>query len=209
MGIEKVKCSIISGSTENDYDYLINNVNKDSFIIAADSGYLKCQSAGLTPDLIIGDFDSSKKPEADCEIICLPVEKDDSDTFYCVKEAHRRGFSEIEIFNAIGDRIDHTYSNILCLQYCLENNIKANIRNRKNKIKFVSDEITINDSEYKYFSVFSYSDFSIISIENAYYPLDNYRLNRFEQIGQSNHFKNSDVKIKIKNGTIILIQSND
>lgn len=205
-----MKCSIISGSTENDYDYLKENVDRESFIIAADSGYIKCLKSEIKPDLIIGDFDSSKKPDIECEIICLPVEKDDSDTFYCVKEAIRRGFDEIEIFNAIGDRVDHTYSNILCLEYCRKNQIKANIKNRKNNIMFIDNETVINDNKYKYFSVFSFSEITTgLSIINAYYPLDDYTLKRFEQIGQSNHFKDGDVKISLKNGIIILIQSND
>lgn len=209
MGNQKVKCTVVSGSTENDYEYLRNHIDKNSFIIAADSGYLKCTNAGITPDLIIGDFDSSSVPEIDCEIINLPVEKDDSDTFYCIKEAINRGFAEIEIFNAIGDRMDHTYSNILSLEYCRKNNVKAFIKSRKSQIHFVDDEIIIDDSEYKYFSVFSYSDTSVVSIENAYYPLNCYKMHRLDQIGQSNHFKDGEVKISVQNGILIVIQSND
>ena len=33
--------------------------DKDDLIIAADAGYLNVQKAGLRPDVIIGDFDSS------------------------------------------------------------------------------------------------------------------------------------------------------
>ena len=49
--------------------------------IAADGGYLNASKIGLTPDIIIGDFDSSKTPcTSKAEIISLPKEKDLTDT---------------------------------------------------------------------------------------------------------------------------------
>ena len=42
--------------------------DKDDLIIAADAGYLNVQKAGLRPDVIIGDFDSSEKPSTDTPI---------------------------------------------------------------------------------------------------------------------------------------------
>ena len=108
-----MKCMIVSGAPVKDYEFLKNNIDLKSFIIAADSGYVTCRNAGIPVNLIIGDFDSSPKPKADCEIIALPAEKDDTDTFSCIKEAIKRGFDEIAIFCAAGSRLDHTYSNII------------------------------------------------------------------------------------------------
>ena len=34
----------------------------DDFVIAADAGYLACLVAGVTPDLLLGDFDSMEQP---------------------------------------------------------------------------------------------------------------------------------------------------
>ena len=96
MGNKKVKCIIVSGAPDDDYDFLKEKLKKESYIIAADSGYLKCIKVNVIPDLIIGDFDSSPIPDVDTEIIRLPAEKDDTDTFYCVKKAIELGFKEIE-----------------------------------------------------------------------------------------------------------------
>ena len=60
MGIEKMKCSIISGAPNCDTDFLKNNVDIKSFIICADSGYKHCLDADIKPDIVIGDFDSSR-----------------------------------------------------------------------------------------------------------------------------------------------------
>ena len=132
MGNEKIGCKIVSGAPDGNIDYLRIKLSGNPFVIAADSGYVNCLKAGVIPDLIIGDFDSSEMPSLKTEIIKLPVEKDDTDTFYCVKEAVRRGFVDIEILCAIGDRADHNYSNMLCLEYCRQNKVKCAISNKKN-----------------------------------------------------------------------------
>ena len=59
MGTQIKKCTIISGAPDDDIDFLKENIDVQSFIICADSGYKNCLKAGFTPNLIIGDFDSS------------------------------------------------------------------------------------------------------------------------------------------------------
>ena len=86
MGKEIKKCLIITGAPEDDIDYYKHYID-GRFIIGADSGYQKCVKLNIKPNLIIGDFDSSTKPDTDIETIILPVRKDDTDTLSAVKEA--------------------------------------------------------------------------------------------------------------------------
>ncbi len=211
MGNKKIKCVIVSGAPDQDYDFLKNRLHEGAYIIAADSGYLKCIKAGFVPDLIIGDFDSSEYPEMDTEIIRLPAEKDFTDTFTCVKKAVDMGFSEIELLCAIGNRADHNYANMLCLDYCRKHNVKCVISNRHNRIQLVKNEITINGSEYKYFSVYAFlGTVEGLTIKDAYYAVNHIALQPSDQFAQSNCFKNNmPVKISVQSGIILLIQSND
>ena len=210
MGNKKNKCIIVSGAPDDDYDFLKEKLNDEAYIIAADSGYLKCVKVGVIPNLIMGDFDSSPIPEIEAEIIRLPVEKDFTDTFYCVRKAIELGYKEIEILCAIGNRADHNYSNMLCLDYCRKINVKCCIINRRNKLQLVNDEIIIDDFEYKYFSLFAFiGSVNGLSIKDAYYELDDVNMMPYEQYAQSNCFKGKPVKISVKKGTILLIQSND
>ena len=210
MGDQKVKCIIVSGAPDSDVQFLKGKLNRSAFIIAADSGYKNCLKAGLIPDLIIGDFDSASCPEFRNRIIRLPIEKDDTDTFYCVKEAVKRGFSEIELLCAIGSRADHTYSNILCLDYCRRNSVKCTIANAKNRIQLVENEIEIDDSEYEFFSVFAFlGEAKGVSIKGAYYEANNVDMSMSDQFAQSNHFDGGKVRISVREGIILLIQSND
>ncbi|MDE6124777.1 MAG: thiamine diphosphokinase [Eubacterium sp.] len=210
MGDKKVNCIIVSGAPDEDIEYLKKKLTSSAYIIAADSGYLKCLEAGFIPDLIIGDFDSSAQPEMDTKIITLPAEKDDTDTFYCVKKAIEMGFEEIEILCAIGSRADHNYANMLCLEYCRSHNVKCSISNARNKLQLIDDVIVIDDSEYKYFSLFAFlGNVNGLSIKGAYYEVDLIDMKPYEQFAQSNCFKGEEVKISLKSGIILLIQSND
>ena len=210
MGNKKTKCIIVSGAPDDDFDFLKEKLNDESYISAADSGYLTCIKVGVVPDLIIGDFDSSPIPEIKTEIIKLPVEKDFTDTFYCLRKAMELGYKEIQILCAIGSRADHNYSNMLCLEHCRMNDINCSIVNRKNKLQLVDNEISIDDSEYQYFSLFAFlGDVEGLSIKDAYYELENVDMKPYEQYAQSNCFKDKPVKISLKKGTILLIQSND
>ena len=85
----------------------------------------------------------------------LPSIKNDTDTFYCIKEAVKRKANEIEIFCALGGRTDHEFSNILNLEYCLENNVKASIISEKSVISVHNKDFKISKGEYKYFSLFA------------------------------------------------------
>lgn len=211
MGIKKVECAIISGAPDEDYDFLKLALNSSDYIIAADSGYLKCKKIGVVPDMIIGDFDSSPYPDVKTEIVKLPTEKDDTDTFFCVKKAVELGFSKIKIFGAIGNRADHNYSNMLCLDYCRRNYVGCFISDRRNKLQLVDKEIVIDDKAYKYFSVFAFlGDVEGLTIDGAYYEVYNVSMKPYEQYAQSNCFKDSNpVRITVKKGVILLIQSND
>lgn len=209
MGTEIKKCAVISGAPENNLSYY-NKYLKDRYIICADSGYKKCERLNITPDLIIGDFDSSPKPDVLCEIIELQVRKDDTDTFYCIKEAINRGYNDIVILGGIGSRIDHTYSNILSVNYCFERNVNCALVNEKNMLTVISGKTFIKKGEFEFFSLFALFEKCFgVSIKGAQYELECAELEPSAQFTQSNAFKNDVVTINAEKGKIILILSND
>ena len=211
---EKVKCVIVSGAPNDCGDFLKKNIDGESFVIAADSGYKHLVKAGITPDLIIADFDSSERPEISSEIIQLPVEKDAGDTFACVKYAVSQGFKRIEILNALGYRFDHSYANILCLDYCRKNGVDCCIRDEKNRISLIMSSHTFK-KEYDYFSLFAFlEDCKGVKIEGAYYTSDWYGkseldINQGDQFGLGNYVTEKECTVSLKKGTLLLIESND
>lgn len=87
------------------------------FYIFCDGGLKHRCGLGIEPDLIVGDFDSHENPSLDIETIVLPREKDDTDTFFAVKEAVARGYDDFLLLGAFGQRLDHTFGNISILLY--------------------------------------------------------------------------------------------
>lgn len=214
MGNKIKKCTIISGAPNDNISFLYNNVDQSSFIICADSGYVRLIKAGITPNLIIGDFDSSQRPSLDSSVITLPCEKAYCDTFECVQYAVRNGYNDIEIFFALGSRFDHSLANVMSLKYCLDNNVSCKIIDDHNRLSLVSNEYTFT-SEYKYFSLFAlFGDCMGVSINGARYDQSFYDLNKMnihqgDQFAVSNEISADKCTISIDEGILLLIESND
>ena len=208
------KCTIVSGAPNSNIDFLKANIDRESFIIAADSGYKKLLKADIIPDVIVADFDSSKKPDINCEIITFPVEKAYSDTFNSVAFAKERGFNDITIFFALGGRFDHSYSNLLCLDYCRKNNITCTLVDDKNRVSLIQNKAIIK-KDYQFFSLFAFlEDCKGVRISGAHYDESFYNLDKMEiKLGdifaQSNYVEDKEAIISVESGMLLLVESND
>jgi thiamine pyrophosphokinase len=91
----------------------------DDLLIAADGGLRHCRSLGLTPQVLIGDFDSIPSQdvtyleEAGIEIIRHPAQKDYTDLELALQHSRELGAHEILVFAALGERWDQTLANLL------------------------------------------------------------------------------------------------
>ncbi len=208
----KIKCLILSAAQIKDYSFLLEMVkNEEFFIICADGGYKHIEKLNITPDLVIGDFDSFKKEEINCpEIITLPVEKDDTDTFFAVKEALSRGYSEIYIAGGIGNRLDHTFANIKTLLYIKNNGGNGFLINENNKAFVIINESLKLKREKKYVSLFSLLPVSKgIYVEKMKYSLKNFDLRSDSILGTSNEFMTDYGEITVNDGCLLVILSDD
>ncbi len=199
-------CFIICGGPES-----ISSVNipADSFVICADSGYDKALSAGIAPNLLIGDFDSiSLMPDNDnaSEIIKAPAHKDQTDTLLAVTEAADRGFTDITLVGACMGRTDHLIANLQTLKYLSHNGLTGRICGDSTDAFFLKDGKTeIAPDKSRYLSVFAISEECEISIENAEYPLDHYKMSDFYPIGVSNEFTDKPCLITVHKGEAIVL----
>ena len=87
------KCLIVSGGKFEK----IKLHDKYDLIIACDRGYIHASKLKISPDIIVGDFDSSKMPRDNANIIAVNSIKDDTDTGLAVKYALRNGYKYIDI----------------------------------------------------------------------------------------------------------------
>lgn len=200
------RCVIIGGAEIKNYNRIKSKLNKEDYFIFCDSGLKHQQKLNVQPKLIIGDFDSIKKPETDVETIVLPTVKDDTDTFYAVKEAIKRGFSEFLLVGVTGNRLDHTLGNLSALLFLFKQGKSAKIIDDYSVMQIVDNNpVIINDA--KYFSLLNISGTAIgVNIENAKYPLKDATVTSEYSYCVSNELiQDKQAKIYVENGQMLLI----
>ena len=92
-------------------------------LIAADGGSQHCQLLKITPDVLIGDLDSTDPAltasweNAGVEVIRYPEDKDQTDLELAMMLAQERGADEILVYGAVGGRLDMTFGNLTLLAH--------------------------------------------------------------------------------------------
>ena len=121
----------------------------------------------------------------------------------------------IDIFFAIGgNRFDHTYSNLLILEYCRQRNVSCRLIDDNNRLSLIIGKRTIK-KEYRYFSLFAYlCDCHGVTIEGAYYDqsfynLDSMDMMAYDNFAQSNRIIGTECTICVEDGVLLLVESND
>lgn len=198
-----MKCVII-GASEIDLS-VKQYIDKDDFIIACDGGLVGAKKLNVTPSLIVGDFDSHKKPETDIETIVLPCEKDDTDTVFAIKEALSRGYKDFVMLGVTGGRFDHTLCNVYSLLMLKNAGADGLIADGECEIRLVDKSIRVPD-KYKYFSLVAINDKATgVSITGAKYPLENACIEPHYQYGISNEVSGGFAEVSVKDGQLLLI----
>lgn len=213
------KTLIVSGGNveKETFDKIYLN-NKFDNIIASDRGLEVLDKYNITPNYIIGDFDSIDKKILDKyinnkDIIVkeLNPEKDYTDTHMAIKLALELQSTDITILGAIGTRIDHTIANMHILKETLANNIECKIIDSKNEIQLINKKtiLKLNDN-YKYISLIPLTTIARgITLKGFKYSLKDATLEIGHSIGVSNEQIEDYAEIDLKEGILILIKSKD
>ena len=213
--MERKTAFIYTGGTVFE-EYVTEKPEEGDLIIAADAGYLTAKKMGVTPDILLGDFDTLGEENIPDGIECLrvPTEKNDTDTQLAVQVAIERGAGEIVIIGGMSGRIDHTLSTLAILEDLWErknNRIYATLTDGKNRVRFLRSSGTILPrSQYRFFSLIA-ADETVkgITLEGCKYPLKNGRISRRNQWAVSNEITGNCTLIEIKRGGVWVIESMD
>ena len=205
------KCVIVGGVKINNTDQIKKYIDETDFVIACDSGIESCKDIGVTPNLIVGDFDSHKKPDTDIEIITLPMAKDDTDTMFATKEAVKRGFSEVVLLGVVGDRIDHTLANVYILSYLQDEGVNGMIVDDFSEMLIISkngQNISRISDNYSFFSLLCLEGkVEGVTIKNAKFPLENGIITPNHQYATSNEVLPGEVaEVSIEKGSALLVK---
>ena len=208
-----MRAFIYTGGTVH-ISYITEHPKGDDLILAADSGIRNALSLGVTPAIVLGDFDSFPVEDIPkrAEKLQVPAEKDMTDTQYAVDEAVKRGAKEIYLICGTGGRFDHAISNMCLIEGLYKRGVRCIIVSGQNRIRYRKDAgiIMIRDKNYKYFSVLA-ADEKVkgVSIEGGKYPLNKKTLTRAYQYAVSNEIEKNAALITVKKGGIYIVESRD
>ena len=200
-------CFIIAGSPEASVSFIKSKINSN-FVICADRGYAFAKAAGISPSLIVGDFDSCGLELPDnCEVVTLPTEKDDTDTAHAVDLALERGYDEITILGAIGGRLDHSLANLCLLEYISSRGGRGELLSEKERIVYLKEgEYSFDSLKGLTFSLFPFGCSQVVvEYIGAKYSDGVYCLTNKKPQGVSNIFSENHSEVKIYRGAAVLI----
>lgn len=179
------------------------------YIIACDRGWKHAESLGLMPDLIVGDFDSSPKPEGGIPVECLPTRKDDTDTMYAVRKALEKGYRDIVIACAFGGRFDHSFANLQSAAFAVSHGGRCRLIGEGTQaLVFTSSREVFPRRDGWSLSVFALSDeCTQVTVQGTKFECKAVTLINAFPLGVSNVWEAEEASVSVENGIVMVVQS--
>lgn len=188
-----------------------------AFVVAADGGYDHAQALGVTPDVIVGDFDSlegnlpAQQGRFTPRTITLPALKDDPDMLSALKIGWAAGCRVFHIWGGLGGRMDHAIANIQLMALLAQRGAIGYLHGDDTVITAIADgELAFAAHPVKrdgrMVSVFSHTDVSHdVNEPGCKYELLHGELTNTVVQGVSNEFRdNVPARISVAQGTLIV-----
>ena len=181
-------------------------IGAGDLVIAADGGLVHTQVLGITPDVIVGDFDSLGFAPEGANV--FPVEKDDTDCMLAVRHGLAEGCDTFFLYGSLdGPRLDHTIANFQTLQFLAEKGAAGYLIGKDFMLTVIKDgQISFPPSCQGTISVFCLgADAQGVTLRGLYYPLEEGTLTAGFPLGVSNHFTGEDAEISVREGSLLVL----
>ena len=183
-----------------DYKFACEYLKKYTwdYVVCADAGMKFCHTAGIQPDLILGDFDSVDdasytyfKKTCRERMEQFPTHKGETDTELALLRAIAAGADAVTMIGATGTRIDHLLGNIQSLSFACRHGAKASLYGREARLHLISNgAIALPPCEGYSLSVLALTDrVENVCITGVKYPLHGALVTNSFPIGVSNEWE--------------------
>ena len=187
-------------------DGLARPIGQDAFVIAADGGLRHTQSLNITPNAVLGDFDSLGFFPEGANV--FPVEKDDTDAMLAVRLGLRRSCDEFLLYGSLdGPRLDHTVANFQTLQYLADHGAVGYLIGNTTMVTVVKNgKLTFPAGCSGTVSVFCMGqDAEGVTETGLFYGIEDGVFTSGFPLGVSNHFTGGKAEISVKNGSLLVL----
>ena len=188
------------------FEALAAPIEQGDIVIAADGGLRHAEKLGITPDVILGDFDSLGYVPTDAQL--FPVEKDDTDAMLAVRQGLKLGHDRFVLYGGLeGPRLDHTIANLQTLQFLADNGAVGYLVGENQVVTTVTNgRLTFPPESEGTVSVFCMGlPATGVTLKGLKYPLAEGTLTPGFPLGVSNSFTGQAAAIEVKNGTLLVI----
>ena len=187
------------------FDGLLSPIPDDALVIAADGGLRHTEALGLSPDIILGDFDSLGYIPDRSRV--YPVEKDDTDAMLAVRVGLERGCDRFLLYGAMdGPRLDHTVANFQTLGYLATHAARGALIGRDYIATVLKEEtIEFSGEAEGILSLFCLGASAEVTIRGLKYGLDRGTLTPDFPLGVSNHFQGCPGRITVHAGLVLAL----
>jgi len=189
------------------------NVPENEIIIAADGGARHCLELGITPNVVIGDFDSLTEDEIahlenkHVELIRHPVDKDETDLELALNKAVELGATQITLYGLLGGRWDMSFANMLLLALPRFAGICFQVIGGKTEAFILrgSETLELQGQRGDTVSVIPLSQtIHGLTYDGLQWPLENATLDFGSPRGVSNTIKNYTAHIHLEDGLLLV-----
>lgn len=211
-----MKAIIVSGGEAPSKQLLLNEIKNSNLIIGADKGCEVLYNYNISPNYILGDFDSADKDiikameVSGCEKIKYKKEKDFTDTEIAFNLAVEKGAKEIVLLGGTGTRYDHSLSNLGLMLKALKMSIILKIIDDNNIIFLTDKSMILKGNKGDTISFHAYCEcVKKLNICGSKYDLINYDLCLGDGLTTSNEFIGNDIKITFDSGILMVLYTKD
>lgn len=208
-------CIVLNGEVK-DYDKLKEIIvsKKYANIIAVDGGANHLYKMNIVPNYIVGDLDSIEKDvleyyrDMGVEFYKYPCKKDETDSELGILLAIEIGSLCIDLYAALGGRVDHEFSNIGLLYYSLKKGVYPRIIAEDEDIYILeNDELTLDGNPGDVISVLPFkNDAKGVTLRSLEYPLDEFDMEFSTPRGISNVMLEDVCHINVRDGCLLIVK---
>lgn len=205
--MEQKRCVILCAGSTTAEDVAYAAITAQDYVIAADAGYLHCNRFGITPNLIVGDFDSSADPGAlDIPIQRFSSHKDDTDCLLAVRRGLEEGCTRFDILGGLGGRLDHTLANLQTLVFLADHGARGELIGDGSHITLLRSGSLCLPKQPGYLSVFAFGGpCSGVCLAGTEYPLEKADLTPHFPLGVSNHIVDDLATVSVEQGDLLVM----
>jgi thiamine pyrophosphokinase len=179
----------------------------DDLLIAADAGWLTVERMGLTPHLVIGDFDSLGRRPDHPNTVVLPTVKDETDMHAAIKLGLERGYTRFALYGGTGGRLAHTLANLQLLNGLAQRGCRGFlIGDGTVSTAICNDSLRFPAEMTGYLSVFCGGGTARgVILSGLKYELDRAELTSSFPLGVSNEFTGVPAQVSVEEGTLLVL----